>query len=156
MDGSSVTLDLGSAPPALREGLAYWDRARGARSMPARAEIEPRAIVRILPNLMLLDVLREPLDFRYRLVGTRIDHYAADRYTGKRMSEVPHQRPPSQFWSECRFVVEHARPTFNRTPYVGAHRDFLSVVNLICPLGEDDNVTTLMCVLEFMPKEDPF
>jgi hypothetical protein len=145
-------LDLSTAARLLVVGYRYWDEARGDRPMPTRADIQPERIVQLLPNIMLIDVLRDPADFRYRLVGTQIDFYAAARYTGKRMSEIPHQRPPSQIWSEFARVVNDGQPTLNKTPYVGAQRDFLSIEHLVCPLGCDGIVTMLFCVVEFLPR----
>ena len=73
------------ATPELREFLRspgnagflefyeYW-RAKGAgKGMPARADIDPLDIPRLLANVFLIDVVAgNPRRFRFRLVGTRI------------------------------------------------------------------------------------
>ena len=53
----------------------YWNRKRGTRLMPARADIDPAELVRHLPTIMLVDVrpgrsvTGGPV-YVYRLVGT--------------------------------------------------------------------------------------
>jgi PAS domain-containing protein len=57
--------------PRLRAALTYWDAKRQNKLMPPRSDIDPVEIPRLLPYVMLIDVVREPLDFRYRLMGTQ-------------------------------------------------------------------------------------
>ena len=73
--------------PPLAEVFRYWDGKRGGRAMPLRAEIDPNELRRHLPGITLVDVKREPLDFVYRLIGTR--EVAARGYdpTGRRVAE---------------------------------------------------------------------
>lgn len=51
--------------------LGYWMKLRGARRVPARAEIDPRAIKRLLPDLFILDRSSRN-QYPFRLAGTRI------------------------------------------------------------------------------------
>lgn len=53
----------------------YWNQKRGARPMPARADIDPADLVRHLPTIMLVDVrpgrsITGGPVYVYRLVGT--------------------------------------------------------------------------------------
>lgn len=55
--------------------LNYWRNKCHGRFAPARADIDPVDIPRILPRIMLADVVTGTageVDFRYRLSGTRI------------------------------------------------------------------------------------
>jgi hypothetical protein len=55
------------------EFYEYWLRKGAGRAMPARADIEPLEIPRLLANVFLMDVVPgTPRRFRFRLVGTRI------------------------------------------------------------------------------------
>lgn len=151
-------LAVKQATPILLKGFDYWAAKRGERLMPARADIDPLEIVSILPNVVLMDVLRDsrpgwPLDFRYRVMGTAVDAHMSRRFTGVAMSEVPHQQPDSTLFRNFAQVVETREPHFHRVPYVGPHRDFLSVVDLVMPLSSDgDDVDMLMSVVDFIPK----
>jgi hypothetical protein len=63
------------ASPELRRLVEHWDRLRGERPMPERAEIRPEDLAFMLGRLMLVEVHRgdEGLAFRFRLVGTLIE-----------------------------------------------------------------------------------
>lgn len=146
--------------PVLRTGLDYWQRIRGEREIPARRDLDPADIATILPNVMLKDVCRDPLDFRYRLVGSRARHHSQADYTGKRMSELAHQGPSSVVFRVCAWVVENRRPLLLRPPYAGPQRDFLWIEAAVMPLsdGRDDAraaVDKLFIVLDFLRKGAP-
>src|SRR3546814_15920512 len=53
-----------------RQLLGLWNRKRGSQRIPARADFDPLELKMILPRLMLLEVVDDPPDFRYRLAGT--------------------------------------------------------------------------------------
>ena len=74
----------------------YWTRKRGDRAMPSRADLDPLDMVPLLPNVFLVNVQQEPLDFVYRLLGTGIVARSLRDYTGMRVADIPAQRPPSR------------------------------------------------------------
>jgi len=79
--------DLGDNPK-FRDLLAYWERKRGARAMPRRADIDPLELKDHLGSLVIVEVLPGPRRFRFRLVGTRVvEAYGRDS-TGKTVEEV--------------------------------------------------------------------
>jgi hypothetical protein len=43
-------------------------KIRGSRNMPSPADLDPFDMTQILLNIILLDVAREPLNFRHRLL----------------------------------------------------------------------------------------
>jgi hypothetical protein len=146
------------ATPLLRQAHAYWDGRRRGRRMPARADIDPLDILPLLPHVILMDVLRDakpgwPLDFRYRLLGTRVDAMMNARYTGLCLSDLPHQRPPGRLWDSLATVTAAQEPRINRVPYVGPHKDYLSVVDMVMPLSADGaQVDMLFCIVDFVPR----
>jgi hypothetical protein len=147
------------ATSVLLQGYDYWETKRGARAMPARADLDPIEMKSILPNVVLMDVLRDhkpgwPLDFRYRLMGSTVDAHMSRRFTGLCMSELPQQQPGSEMWQNFSAVTTEAQPRFNRVPYVGPHRDFLSVIDLVMPLSNDGRtVNMLISIVDFIPRE---
>lgn len=135
----------------VRAGITYWFAKRGDRAMPSRPEIDPAEMKRLLPHIALFDVMREPLDFRYRLIGTEVRHHMIRDLTGARMSELDYQRPPSQIWSNYERVLESQLPLVCHPPYVGPQRDYLWVEDGICPLGTpEDGVTMLLVFVDFL------
>ncbi|MDP6690000.1 MAG: PAS domain-containing protein [Alphaproteobacteria bacterium] len=74
--GAAELLDTG-VDDALQQALDYWQRLRGERNMPARKDLNPADIPRLLPKLMLADVSDPEADskdphIRFRLVGTEV------------------------------------------------------------------------------------
>jgi len=63
------TLDALIRSGSVRIGFRHWRDVLRGRRMPARGDIDPVAIGRGLLRVSLLDVTRDPLDFRVRLVG---------------------------------------------------------------------------------------
>jgi hypothetical protein len=51
--------------------IGYWDSLRRGYTAPAQADIEPRAISRVLPNVFILDAA-SPTNPTYRLAGTAV------------------------------------------------------------------------------------
>lgn len=154
-------LNLASATPLLRQAYEYWNAKRGARAMPARVDIDPIEMLPLLPYLVLMDVLRDakpgwPLDFRYRLLGTHVDSMMNARYTGRCMSDLPHQQPDSRLWISLETVTTAREPRINRVPYVGPHKDFMSVVDLVMPLSSDGmTIDMLFCIVDFVARPQP-
>jgi hypothetical protein len=133
----------------LRQAYAYWNGKRGVRGMPARTEIDPIDMRGFLPYVMLVDVL-DPLDFRYRLIGTEVRNISHRDYTGMRFSDIPGKGPGSVVWSNCQHVVQTMAPFSRTPPYVGPQSYLQKCENLLLPLSSDGaSVTTIMQVISF-------
>lgn len=74
--------------PVLSAVKAYWDERRGTRLMPSRAEIDPVALKEHLGWILMLDVLEDCSDFRFRLIGTKVTHYFFTDATGQTITEA--------------------------------------------------------------------
>lgn len=70
--------------PRLIELLEYWVKLKGDRKLPLRSDLDPAAIPRLLPNIILNEVELDPLRFRIRLEGEQVSvargFNAAGRY----------------------------------------------------------------------------
>jgi hypothetical protein len=133
-------------------GLRYWESKRSGNLIPARCEFDPLLEVPGLVRFMMLkDVQRDPLDFRYRLVGTGLRHHMTTDWTGKFMSEVEYQRPPSTIWDYHKQVAESGEPLFIKPNYVGPHKDYLFIESVMLPLAKDHrNVDMIMIFIDFL------
>lgn len=134
---------------------AYWTRKRRGHRLPGRADLDPGEMVAFLPNVILLDVLRDPLDFRYRLVGTTVEDHMLRPYTGMRVRELDHQRPPSRVWTKFETAIAARRPVATRLPYVGPYREFVRVEDVVMPLAADGaTVDMLFVVIDFIRTDE--
>lgn len=130
-----AALDMHS--PLVRAGFQYWNSKRQGRPMPARSDLDPLIeIPRLVPSLMLFDVRHSPLDFRWRLVGSKIRRHFWKDYTGEWFSDnASYGNPESSVWRSLELVARNARPVLLRPVYVGPHDDFIYVENVLMPLG---------------------
>lgn len=150
--------ELTSLPPPLENALTYWDSLRAGRPFPARHEIDPSVIARLLPQTELIDVIENTddgiPDFRYRLIGGSIDGISQHRYSKKRVSEIESQRPPSQIHSMLCLTLIRRSPVAVRLPYIGGNPYIAAVDNLVVPMSSDgETIDVLMSVIS--PLETP-
>ena len=115
--------------------------------MPSRADIDPSEIATLLPHVILLDVSHDPLDFRYRLIGTVADAHMNEPMTGRWMSSIPYQRAPSRIWSACKKTVDERIAHSSDVPYVGPKKDFVVIEDIIMPLSDDDDTVNMIFVV---------
>ena len=134
----------------LGEVCAYWDRLRGDRAMPSRSDIDPVDIPRLLPNVILVDVIREPrLDFAFRLIGTGVDSIIARNYVAKRFSDIPHMASGSRVWAQFAEVAGGAGPLSATIDYIGSDRFVRGVRHCLMPLSQDGtNVNMIFVAVE--------
>lgn len=73
--------------PFFQPALQYWQSLTG-QGLPTRRDIDPVDIPDLLANVMLLDVLNDGADFRYRLAGTAVEHNFGASIKGLVLSEI--------------------------------------------------------------------
>jgi hypothetical protein len=80
--------------PSARALHAYWERLRGSRAAPERAEIEPAKIGRLLGDIFLLELGTSPR-FALRLAGTRLCALMGQEMRARGLGELfaPEDRP---------------------------------------------------------------
>ncbi|GAB2179103.1 PAS domain-containing protein [Dongia sp. agr-C8] len=140
--------------PVTRAGYEYWLRKKGDRAFPARSDFDPLLEQpKLSRNMVLVDVERDPLDFRYRYIGTRVRENMNAEWTGKRMSEIPMQRAPNPIWQHHLWVLEHRMPRFYRPAYLGPFKEFKFIESAQLPLGaEEGEIDMMMVFVDFLRK----
>lgn len=135
--------------PMVRDGYLYWRSKIVDGRLPGRSDINPIEIPKLMPHVVLVDVKREPeFDFKYRLIGTYVAEHLYKDHTGSWFSEIEHQKAPSQIWQNCCQVAETGTAFAAETPYVGPHKGFRRVEDVILPLADDGR--TVDCLLVFV------
>lgn len=77
------------ASPDLLRLFDYWRARHRASLLPGRRDIDPLDLGFILGDLVLVDVLRDPLRLRYRLIGANIVVRNQRDLTGAMLDEHP-------------------------------------------------------------------
>jgi hypothetical protein len=134
----------------LRRLYESWNELRGTRMAPSRAELDPMALRYILGNLLLVDVLRDPLRFRYRLCGTNIVARAGFDLTGRFVDEHPEPQYRDFALARYREVVELAAPLHGVRDEVLDQR-FRRYEVLLLPLSSDGmNVDMVLVAMKYL------
>ena len=96
-------------------------------------------MVALLPNIVLVAVHRDPLRFRYRLLGSRIDSVNGKNLSGQWLDEAYANHPKSAaLLREYAQVVETGRPVWRRSdPRVVPAPDCRVIEVLRLPLASD-------------------
>jgi hypothetical protein len=128
----------------------YWRRKAAGRAMPRRADIDPTEIPKLLPDVMLVDVLPEGR-YRYRLIGTENTQAQGMNATGRYLDEVlpgPEYKghvialydecvfSRRALYSECLFMSPQQRATERHTKV------------LFMPLAEDGDTVNMVFVMQ--------
>jgi hypothetical protein len=126
-----------AAARAHEELFAYWASLKDGALLPGRRHLDPGGIKRLLPTVSLIDVARDPLDFRVRLAGTALYGVYGREITGQRLSDI-YNTAAADYWR-----VELGRVVTDRRPAVGVHNlawrgaSHLSILWLRLPLASD-------------------
>lgn len=73
----------------------YWMEKRGTRRMPSRVDIKVSDLKEHLGWVMIVEVLPEISDFRYRLIGTLVTQYFLGDGTGRTVKEIYSEQNPA-------------------------------------------------------------
>lgn len=152
----SVALPGYPQSPLLERAHAYWLERRGVAEMPSWRTMNTHVFDPMRASSILFTVQREPLDFRYAEIGSRIAAVSNTDNTGKLVSELPHQRPPSRVWDHFTTAFDARAPVKGTLPYVGRSRDVGGAFQIVLPLADDGrNVDCLLVCVDFAPPVTP-
>jgi hypothetical protein len=135
-----MAAQIGASAAAARaheELYSYWSSLKHGARLPGRGDIDPGDFKRLLPTVSLIDVSRDPLDFRIRLAGTGLYGVYGREITGRTLGEVYNSAAADYWREELTKVVESRRPA------VGVHNlswrgaSHLSVLWMRLPLASN-------------------
>ena len=123
--------------PLLGELYAYWTAKRGARFAPPRTEVDPVEIPRLLPHLMLIDVVDGGARFRYRLAGTEIESRFGCSMVGRYIDELMRGRYNGYIHGLYRELLTTRRALYSESAYDPDVASPLYARRLMLPLSSD-------------------
>jgi len=138
------------ADPRLHQAYDYWRQKCGERLMPWRTDIDPTEIPRLLPDLMLVDVLSSGR-YRYRLIGTANQQAHGINATGRYLDEVlpgpEYKTHVLGLYDEC---VAGRRPLYSECLFMSPR--YLEPERhtkvLFLPLAEDGETVRMVLVAQ--------
>jgi hypothetical protein len=142
-------------PRDLQPLFRYWDRKRGARRMPRRADIDPAELKPFLAALMIVDVVADDRRYVYRLIGTREVEARGRDPTGRPVGEAFIGSSRERVLANYDRVQLTGRPHID-TGTVITTKDRLDDSHVIfLPLSEDDQTVSQILVYTVFDPEPP-
>lgn len=144
--------------PEFLQVLVYWHECRKEKPMPARSDIDPMRIHRILNKVLLIDVLNGAPFFRFKVVGTQIADWAHFDASGRSIDEVEAISYRNMLFATYSEVRGARRPIAHRIRWDepnGVHR----YKRLLLPLSDDANNVNMILscsVVEQFQDAEPF
>ena len=72
----------------LRALYRHWDQLRGIDTLPRRRDLSPIDFAYMLGQVTIVDVLRQPINFAFRLIGTQIEELGRQGDQGKTVDQI--------------------------------------------------------------------
>jgi hypothetical protein len=130
--------------PTVRRVYDYWAALAPPDCLPGRQHVSPLDLHPFLPRIFLVDVLRDPPRFRYRLVGTEVTWSRRHDPTGKWIEET-NPCDLKTVLDRYRYMADTGRATWRRG-YSYWDREPLHhiVENCMLPLAKDGRTVDMM------------
>lgn len=136
-----------------RQAEAAW-RSFSASGHPTRAQVDPLALgAALLPYVVIIEVLDDGFDFRWRLFGSRHEaEYGAD-LTGTTVRGLMHGNPSAGSFLGILAAARRAEaPTYFRLSYLSRQVLFRNASGVFLPLSDDGaNVSALLGCADWSP-----
>jgi hypothetical protein len=135
-----MAAQMGASAAAARaheELYAYWAGLRHGAHLPGRCDIRPEDFKRLLPTISLIDVRRDPLDFRLRLAGTGLHTVYGREITGRSLGEVYNSAAADYWRTELTKIVEDRRPAVGVHSLAWRGASHMSILWLRLPLASN-------------------
>ena len=149
--------DVVSEPTAvpIAEFAALWGAKCAPGELPIRGDFPMEVLRPWIGNLLLMDVLDEGRDFRYRLVGTDLVEIVGRDLTGKVVSECEYDGGTEHVLSSFRKPVEMRGPVFRRGKVIWRSRkSYLDYESVHCPIQDADGA--IVMTIGAQVYKDPF
>ena len=142
----------------IRQVVEYWLSIHPTRGLPGRQHFDPIEIPDLLANIRLLDVFRNPLRFKTRLMGTVLHDFFGQEQTGLWMDECFADFHRSKMFKDLTDIIETPQPRWRRGhPTLNYEKSFVTVDRVYLPFATDgETVDLVMTCMLFGDKDGNF
>jgi hypothetical protein len=138
--------------PKLQALHAFWDQMRGERALPTRDAFPFEALRIWLGHIAIVEVLREPAQFRFRLFGTRLVELAGKDLTGQTFDKCV---PPDRFaaavdpYNEC---LARCGPVVRAVRYAAPGGAPFMLEQLLLPCASDQGAIDVIVAATYLER----
>lgn len=140
----------------LRQLYFHWQQLRGARAMPKRSELRPEDVHYAIGSLSLVEVLRNPLNFRFKLISKRAEGLGRHSDQGKLLDEIEPQFFRDFLRDYYVRVVETLDPVIDRVQFAPDARpsgSLLGYERVILPMAGAAETVEFLAVASDWPAD---
>lgn len=131
--------------PDLAGLYAYWQKKRGDRLMPSRADIDPSEIAAVLPHVFLIESVPPPHYYRYRIHGSALAEFHGRDFTGLAIHETISKEDADQVIRVFDGIAAARAPLFATGPVFWTRQDeFKGFEACILPLSADGATVNML------------
>src|SRR5262249_45166210 len=134
--------------PLLRQLYDYWQSKRGGRAMPRRADINPAEIPKLLPHMMITEILEGGQRYRYRLSGTAVSEAFGRELTGRYVDEVMTGAYREFIEGLYRTIYQDRLCIFSASQYANGKQAGLTTKRLLAPLSDDGSTVNQVLAVQ--------
>ncbi|NVJ96930.1 MAG: PAS domain-containing protein [Alphaproteobacteria bacterium] len=120
--------------------LSYFDERTGGKRLPSRTDISPRELTDLLPNVVMLTVVRDDAgaicDAVLTLMGTSVVEFYGE-YSGRSIFEHPAPQVGERIMMSMRESERRRAPVVGEAYQLSEEKNHLRVTILYVPLEEE-------------------
>lgn len=147
--------NAGKLHPNIKELIGYIQNNAENKARPKRKDLDPADIVRLIPNISILDIRyegNEVMDVYVRLMGTAMVKVYGEK-TGKMLSDFRSKIISQRMYDTCDMVVKSKSVVVGSVSSFDEEKNFLKLLKVKIPLFDDDNnpdrVTQIISLIVF-------
>lgn len=129
----SERIALENAPPRIHELVTYWETRRQADALPLKSAIVPWELPNHIGRLCLIEVVREPLDFIYRLDGSNISSSSSEDLKDRSVLQGTPKLIYEHIFADLKASAEAGMPVLWRAYYAHDKVSY-NYLRLVLPL----------------------
>jgi hypothetical protein len=136
--------------------IDYWRSIAPVDGLPGRQHFDPTDIPRLLQDIWLIDVSRDPLDFSFRLVGTAIADFFGKDPTGRRLEDTFPDFTDGVAYRDLADVANFAKVRFRRgEPTLAPGSKIERLERVYLPMARNGkDVDMILCYTVFSPQAE--
>ncbi|WP_339830592.1 PAS domain-containing protein [uncultured Parvibaculum sp.] len=133
-----------------------WRERKGVRPAPTRADFDPAEFFALMPIVNLIDVHRDPIGFRHRLVGTELVERMGRDVTGRWVDADLYGEAATSIFEGLRAVATEIRPYRRRARLDWHTQHWLTTEAVELPLlGPAGTVNMILRGATFIVRSEP-
>jgi hypothetical protein len=132
--------------PHLRSLYDYWQRKKAGRRLPARADIEPMEIPRLLPWIALVEVTKNPQRFCFRLAGTHVEGFYGGKVTGRWLDVLDFSDYSAAITAQYAEAVRSSEPSVARFAFTKNDGRHIAYERALLPLSSDGRIVDMLLI----------